>query len=97
MGDDAAPPLLPDVLLVPFDEPSAFAGEHGHDLGGARRGRFDGARGVQVGEPAVGLDGGGGAGKEGAFGVLGGLVDLGREALFGCHGYGVGWRERERA
>ena len=32
------------------------------------------------------FDGGGCAGEEGAFGVFGGLVDLGGEALFGCHG-----------
>ena len=37
----------------------------------------------------MGLDGGGGSGKEGSFGVFGGLVDLGREALFGRHGCGM--------
>ena len=86
MRDDAAPALLPDMLFVPFDEPSAFGGEHGHDLGGARGCRFDGAGGVEVGEPGVGFDAGGCAGEEGAFGVFGVLVDLGGEALFGCHG-----------
>ena len=77
MRDDAAPSLLPNVLLVPFDQPAAFAGQHGHDLRRAGRGRFDGAGGVEVGEPGVGLDAGGGSGEEGAFGVLGGLVYLG--------------------
>ncbi len=32
------------------------------------------------------FDTGGSAREERAFGVLGVLVDLGREALFGCHG-----------
>mmetsp|Transcript_10475 Transcript_10475/g.22413 ORF Transcript_10475/g.22413 Transcript_10475/m.22413 type:complete len:430 (+) Transcript_10475:1415-2704(+) len=85
VGHDAAPALLPDVLLVPLGEPAALGAQEGHHLGGARRGRFDGAGRVEVGEPRVRFDGGGGAGQEGALGVLGGLVDLGGEALFGGH------------
>lgn len=36
------------------------------------------------------FDSGRRSGEEGAFSVFGGLVDLGGEALFGCHGLGWG-------
>ena len=84
--DHAAPAPLPHLLLVPLDQPSALGGQHGHDLGAPRRRRLDGAGGVEVGQPRVGLNRGRGPGDHGPLGVLVELGDLGREALLGRHG-----------
>lgn len=85
MWYDTTPSFLPYALFIPFDEPATLGPQHAHYLGCTRWSRFDSACCVEIGKPRVRFDTGRCAREEGAFGVLGVLVDLGREALFGGH------------